>query len=196
MLLIRFYQRVLSPLLGPCGRFEPSCSRYTHECLRLHGAAKEDIWVFAALFAANLHLAVRPTAPPRRHTLPLLPSPLRPPPPDDPLIPDPWPCPLIPRPPRRPRARPPPTNLAPADPVLNWFAKRFPRKKRSSWNAAILSLLLIAAVLFSSGSARTSLAVNSGAAADRTGQETAPSSRPRARRRRSAIYGVTVFTRS
>ena len=40
MLLIRAYQRVISPLLGPVCRFEPSCSRYTHECLRLHGAAK------------------------------------------------------------------------------------------------------------------------------------------------------------
>lgn len=40
MLLIRVYQRVLSPLLGPVCRFEPSCSRYAHECLRLHGAAK------------------------------------------------------------------------------------------------------------------------------------------------------------
>ncbi|MES1187265.1 MAG: membrane protein insertion efficiency factor YidD [Myxococcales bacterium] len=40
MLLIRLYQRVLSPLLGPVCRFEPSCSRYTHECLRLHGAAR------------------------------------------------------------------------------------------------------------------------------------------------------------
>jgi putative membrane protein insertion efficiency factor len=40
MLMIRAYQRLLSPLLGPVCRFEPSCSRYTHECLRLHGAAK------------------------------------------------------------------------------------------------------------------------------------------------------------
>ena len=40
MLLIRLYQRVISPLLGPVCRFEPSCSRYTHECLRLHGAAR------------------------------------------------------------------------------------------------------------------------------------------------------------
>jgi putative membrane protein insertion efficiency factor len=40
MLLIRLYQRLISPLLGPVCRFEPSCSRYTHECLRLHGAAK------------------------------------------------------------------------------------------------------------------------------------------------------------
>ena len=40
MLLIRGYQQTLSRLLGPVCRFEPSCSRYTHECLRLHGAAK------------------------------------------------------------------------------------------------------------------------------------------------------------
>ena len=40
MQLIRWYQRFLSPLLGPVCRFEPSCSRYGHECLRLHGAAK------------------------------------------------------------------------------------------------------------------------------------------------------------
>lgn len=40
MQLIRLYQRLISPLLGPSCRFEPSCSRYTHECLRLHGAAK------------------------------------------------------------------------------------------------------------------------------------------------------------
>jgi putative membrane protein insertion efficiency factor len=40
MLLIRVYQQTLSRLLGPVCRFEPSCSRYTHECLRLHGAAK------------------------------------------------------------------------------------------------------------------------------------------------------------
>ena len=40
MLLIRVYQQTLSRLLGPVCRFEPSCSRYTHECLRLHGAVK------------------------------------------------------------------------------------------------------------------------------------------------------------
>ena len=40
MQLIRWYQRFISPLFGPVCRFEPSCSRYGHECLRLHGAAK------------------------------------------------------------------------------------------------------------------------------------------------------------
>jgi putative membrane protein insertion efficiency factor len=38
MLLIRLYQLTLSPLLGNICRFEPSCSRYAMECMRLHGA--------------------------------------------------------------------------------------------------------------------------------------------------------------
>lgn len=40
LLVIRGYQLLLSPLLGPVCRFHPSCSRYTAECLRLHGAAR------------------------------------------------------------------------------------------------------------------------------------------------------------
>lgn len=36
--LVRVYQRLVSPLLGPVCRFHPSCSEYTSECLRLHGA--------------------------------------------------------------------------------------------------------------------------------------------------------------
>jgi len=37
---IRAYQLLISPFLGPSCRFHPSCSRYTAECLRLHGAAR------------------------------------------------------------------------------------------------------------------------------------------------------------
>jgi uncharacterized protein len=40
MRLIRFYQRFISPLFGPVCRFQPTCSHYGFECLRLHGAAK------------------------------------------------------------------------------------------------------------------------------------------------------------
>ena len=36
--LIRVYQLTLSKVLPPACRFEPSCSRYAAECLRLHGA--------------------------------------------------------------------------------------------------------------------------------------------------------------
>ena len=35
--LIWVYQRTLSPMLGNACRFEPSCSRYTVECLRRYG---------------------------------------------------------------------------------------------------------------------------------------------------------------
>jgi putative membrane protein insertion efficiency factor len=40
LFLIRTYQKLISPLLGPSCRFHPSCSRYTAECLQLHGALK------------------------------------------------------------------------------------------------------------------------------------------------------------
>jgi putative membrane protein insertion efficiency factor len=40
ILLIRLYQLVVSPLLGPVCRFEPSCSRYTLQCIEGHGALR------------------------------------------------------------------------------------------------------------------------------------------------------------
>lgn len=38
--LVRAYQVVLSPLFRGCCRFEPSCSAYMIEAIRIHGAAK------------------------------------------------------------------------------------------------------------------------------------------------------------
>ena len=40
IMLIRGYQRWVSPLLGPRCRFYPSCSAYAVEALRLHGAVR------------------------------------------------------------------------------------------------------------------------------------------------------------
>lgn len=37
LMLIRVYQRVLSPLMGPSCRFEPSCSRFTATCIERFG---------------------------------------------------------------------------------------------------------------------------------------------------------------
>lgn len=37
LLLIRFYQRLLSPALGGRCRFSPSCSEYAAESLKKHG---------------------------------------------------------------------------------------------------------------------------------------------------------------
>ncbi|MGD8664772.1 MAG: membrane protein insertion efficiency factor YidD [Desulfobacterales bacterium] len=37
---IRAYQYTLSPLLGPCCRFYPTCSNYAHQAIRQHGPFK------------------------------------------------------------------------------------------------------------------------------------------------------------
>ena len=36
-LLIRFYQKCISPLFPPCCRFTPTCSAYALEALKVHG---------------------------------------------------------------------------------------------------------------------------------------------------------------
>ena len=38
--LIRIYQVVLSPWLGPACRYEPSCSAYAREAIECHGLAR------------------------------------------------------------------------------------------------------------------------------------------------------------
>lgn len=40
IILIRFYQWVISPALGPKCRFTPTCSQYAAEALRKHGLFK------------------------------------------------------------------------------------------------------------------------------------------------------------
>ena len=37
---IRVYQYTLSPVLGPCCRFYPTCSNYAHQAIRQHGPVK------------------------------------------------------------------------------------------------------------------------------------------------------------
>lgn len=44
--LIRAYQLLLSPLLGPACRYQPSCSQYAMEALERHGAAR-GLWLAA-----------------------------------------------------------------------------------------------------------------------------------------------------
>jgi hypothetical protein len=38
--IIRFYQYCISPFIGPCCRYYPTCSEYTLEAVRLHGSMK------------------------------------------------------------------------------------------------------------------------------------------------------------
>jgi len=42
--LLRLYQLVLSPLIGPRCRFHPSCSQYMIEAICLHGLIK-GVWL-------------------------------------------------------------------------------------------------------------------------------------------------------
>ncbi|MEW7848393.1 membrane protein insertion efficiency factor YidD [Massilia aurea] len=44
--LLRGYQLLISPMLGPRCRFYPSCSNYAIEALRVHGAARGS-WLAA-----------------------------------------------------------------------------------------------------------------------------------------------------
>lgn len=41
---IRVYQRAVSPYLGPCCRFYPSCSAYCAEAVQKHGSLK-GLWL-------------------------------------------------------------------------------------------------------------------------------------------------------
>jgi len=38
--VIRLYQRVISPLIGPRCRFYPSCSQYAAEAIQKHGSVR------------------------------------------------------------------------------------------------------------------------------------------------------------
>ncbi|MFO1051898.1 MAG: membrane protein insertion efficiency factor YidD [Planctomycetota bacterium] len=44
VLLVRIYQRVLSPLKPPTCRFVPTCSQYAIDALREHGAIR-GVWL-------------------------------------------------------------------------------------------------------------------------------------------------------
>ena len=53
ILLVRLYQRLVSPLLPPACRFYPSCSRYAAEAIRRHGALRGSL--LAARRLARCH---------------------------------------------------------------------------------------------------------------------------------------------
>jgi putative membrane protein insertion efficiency factor len=44
--IIKLYQVTLSPLLGPCCRFYPSCSAYAVEAIEQHGVLR-GLWLSA-----------------------------------------------------------------------------------------------------------------------------------------------------
>ena len=44
MLLLRGYQRLISPMFPPSCRFTPSCSQYSYEAIAKHGIVK-GLWL-------------------------------------------------------------------------------------------------------------------------------------------------------
>lgn len=50
-IIIKFYQYGLSPLLGRNCRYEPTCSRYALEALKIHGVYHGG-WLFLKRFAS------------------------------------------------------------------------------------------------------------------------------------------------
>ncbi len=43
ILVVRFYQRGISPLIGPSCRFEPTCSTYMIQSIGKYGAARGSL---------------------------------------------------------------------------------------------------------------------------------------------------------
>ena len=66
-MLIRGYQLAISPLLGPCCRFNPTCSNYGIEALRRFGMLKGS-WLTAkrVLKCHPLHAGGDDPVPPRK----------------------------------------------------------------------------------------------------------------------------------
>jgi putative membrane protein insertion efficiency factor len=53
ILLIRLYQKLLSPFLGRCCRFEPSCSEYAVEAIKRLGPVKGIVKAGLRLLRCN-----------------------------------------------------------------------------------------------------------------------------------------------
>lgn len=43
LLIIRMYQKIISPLFPPSCRFYPTCSEYSYESIKKHGIVK-GVW--------------------------------------------------------------------------------------------------------------------------------------------------------
>ncbi|HTF55597.1 MAG TPA: membrane protein insertion efficiency factor YidD [Pseudonocardia sp.] len=67
ILLVKVYQRVISPALPPSCRFYPSCSQYALEALQVHGLVKGfALTVWRLLRCAPWHPGGIDHVPPRR----------------------------------------------------------------------------------------------------------------------------------
>ncbi len=53
LILIRFYKKVISPLLPPCCRFTPTCSVYAAQAILIHGFWKGSRLAFLRILRCN-----------------------------------------------------------------------------------------------------------------------------------------------
>ena len=53
LLIIKFYQNIISPLLPSTCRYSPTCSEYTKLCLIKHGIIKGSILSFKRITKCN-----------------------------------------------------------------------------------------------------------------------------------------------
>lgn len=53
ILIIRFYQKFISPLLGPCCRYSPTCSRYGIEAVERYGALRGSFMTIKRILRCN-----------------------------------------------------------------------------------------------------------------------------------------------
>ena len=70
--IIRLYQRAISPWLPDCCRFEPTCSHYAIEALRVHGALRGSLLTVWRLLRCQPFCrgGFDPVPPPRRRKRP------------------------------------------------------------------------------------------------------------------------------
>ena len=51
--LLKAYQYAVSPLLGPCCRFHPSCSEYSRQAIMTHGLGRGSYLTLRRLLRCN-----------------------------------------------------------------------------------------------------------------------------------------------
>lgn len=53
LLLVKLYQKVISPLKPPCCKYYPSCSAYALKAVEIHGALKGSVLAVWRLLRCN-----------------------------------------------------------------------------------------------------------------------------------------------
>ena len=69
LLLLRFYQKFISPLTVRSCRFYPTCSAYAYEAIKVHGALRGGFYALARILKCHpLHPGGYDPVPPSKNT--------------------------------------------------------------------------------------------------------------------------------